>query len=116
MRQTEFIEVKRTFTEEEMAQKAHELGAVLNERAEIDAERKRINDEYKKRLAGVDAVIGDLAENCRNGFDMVEREVYLVKDFQNNKVYYHDNETDEPLDERPMRPEDRQLWIENEEL
>jgi len=75
---------KYDFTKEELERLSEQMAMAVVLKAEIEAEMKSVQAEYKKRIAENEAVIVDCAQKINAGFEMRpvnrQRDLDLVVD------------------------------------
>lgn len=102
-----------TVDAEERAEIDNELSKHLLEQHRIEKEKKEILDEFKERLKPLKDQIKDSLEVLDLGGRQVEKEVYLIADHDQNKMFTYDEDGAEISSRRLTRGE-RQSTIQNE--
>jgi len=105
------VNVKHVFSQEELLEKSSALAQTVNDKAEIETEKKAIAAEYKNRIDKLQAEIKLYSGHITNGFAMVDKAAELYLDFESNERVYMDKQTGDLLKTEPFHPSDYQKKI-----
>lgn len=110
---TVIIKVKREFTQKEVADMAPKLSALLRRKEELEMEKKSIMSDYASQIASVNTQITRLADKVSDGFEMIEVEAIMEKDYVRKEKVYLDPKADKRtvLKVEPFTQEDYQEEI-----
>lgn len=104
----ETIQHRHQYTAEELAAKKEEVISILNQIEKREKEMKDFCDPLKHQNKLKTQELMEVRTSINVGFQMEERECFLIPDFTNKSIQYLSVDTNELLWERPMRPDERQ--------
>jgi hypothetical protein len=102
------VNVKHIFSPEELLQKSAILAQTVNDKSEIEAEKKAIASEYKNRIDKLQAEIKLNSGYITNGYAFIDKTAELYLDFTTNERVYLDKQNGEQLKREPFHPSDYQ--------
>lgn len=110
------IMVRREFTQKEVADMAPKLSTLLRRKEELEMEKKSITSDYASQIASVSAQITRLADKVSDGFEMIEVEAIIEKDYVKKEKVYLDPKANKRtvLKTEPFTQEDYQAEIQFE--
>ena len=110
------IMVRREFTQKEVADMAPKLSTLLRRKEELEMEKKSITSDYASQIASVNAQITRLADKVSDGFEMIEVEAIIEKDYVKKEKVYLDPKANKRtvLKTEPFTQEDYQAEIQFE--
>lgn len=109
----ETIPHKYQFTDNELREKQISVIKNLNKIDSIDKEIKEFVDPKKHDIKMLGLQTASIRNELNMGFEMQERDCFLVPNHESGKMQYIDVETNEVLWERPLMSNERQLSISN---
>ncbi|MDD4987016.1 MAG: hypothetical protein PHQ43_14850 [Dehalococcoidales bacterium] len=86
----------------------------LSTKDQIQAEFETFKTSVKNRMAEQDALIGQVSEKIRNGYEFRYVPTTITTDFDANIVRFTRTDTGECYRQRPLNAEERQLKLEME--
>jgi len=95
-------------TEAEMAGVAKEIGRLNRERSAMEAQAKVSASQWKDRIGGLDAQIGDLATKADIGVENRPVDCEEIHDYRLGEVRVTRIDTQDTLEVRPMTADERQ--------
>jgi hypothetical protein len=100
----------KPFSDEEMAEAKGQLSEISIRRAVLEDQYKKIADEFKSKIKNESNQFKETLMNIKQRGVMVDADLFLIDD-QENKVmdYYAPDGT--WIQNRPLRPNERQLSI-----
>lgn len=98
------------YTEEEITQLKENFSDISLSISKLEVELDRIKREFKGKMAPLKNQAEMLLIKIQLGFYTVEKDVYLIPDYDNDIIKIM-TEEGELLDERKMTPEERQLTL-----
>ena len=100
------------FTQEELVERAKQLGEVNRKKVNLEDDKKRVTTEYASRIADAASEVGILSEKVTNGYEHRDVECTVKYDTPKPgmKTIYR-NDTGVQVDVRQMNDEERQLKL-----
>ncbi len=105
-------QLKHEYSMGEKADLGHALSVALKGKAGLADELSAVKAQYKHREAESDATINSLANKITTGFEMREIPIQITTDLNRGLVIIRRMDTQEVVEERPVRDEERQLILE----
>jgi len=103
--------LKCQLTKEEFNERAKKLAETLDDLRQAEAERKAAVEQFKNKIASLEAQAAHLANVVRNGWEIrpvvVETTIY----YKRNLLFKKRLDTQEQLERRELRPEERQMEL-----
>ncbi len=100
----------KAFTDEEIRERKDDLAQTVISIAQIQQEKKEINDEFKSRLKPLENDKNVLLEQIKNKAEFVEENCYKLIDHEAGMVGYY-NSDGHLVESRPIRADERQATI-----
>lgn len=108
------VNVKYTYDEDDLKEIADALSQGVLKKHELEGEKKRVMDQYKKRIDEINALIDSKAQNHSQGYEYRDYNVVVRYNFNDRVKYYMDvNEKDTIRKTEPMEPRDYQIRIDH---
>ena len=101
-------ELKYYFTEEERAELGERVARLVEERENLDAEKKLAAKKYGQEIAEIDGEIGSVARLIRKKYEIRSVECDVINDYKAKTVVVMRIDTGEPVESRPMTPDELQ--------
>lgn len=112
---SETILVERDLTQQESADHADRMAALIDEIRELEKQKSESAKEYKNQIDEKVALLNDVAAQHRTGKVVESVEVDRVRDPERQVIKYIDIETREVVREDPFSEADRQLELDDED-
>lgn len=106
---TDVRDVRRPFTEDEIADKKNSLVEALNEKEELEQKRHNFLQESTGEINEAKDRITKLHHEIRDGFQRGERKVRIHRDFDRGLRVLYDVQTDQFLGTEALKAADYQL-------
>lgn len=106
----EIIQHKYQHTADEKQFMTEEVLRDTNKAEDIEAELKEYVKEKKDEIAVLRMNAKKNRTFLRNGFELRDRDCWIIPDAENGQMNYVDKETDEVLWTRRMIPEEKKLY------
>src|SRR5207248_10326210 len=100
--------VEVELNDHDIAQKARQASLHSLQIEELEAEKKRISDDYKNRIGALEAERDLLLSQIRRGRDELELEVYERRDYDRHVVEIIRADSFDVVDSRAMKPRELQ--------
>ena len=98
-------------TDEEVLKYGRDVARAHADRARIELELDSVKSDYKGKIAEQDGIIGKLSPRIHSGIESREVECEEVKDYTSGTVRVRRLDTDELIEERPMREDEKQVQM-----
>jgi len=103
---------KHFFADHEKLDMASELSELFLEADKLEAEKKRITDEFKEKINSLECKKSQIAKAYRTGFEVNDVLCDLYLDIDAQERVWVEHETLEVIRKEPMEVRDRQLKLE----
>jgi hypothetical protein len=111
-RKTETRLCKYVFDEKEKREIASDLANGVAEVARLEEQKKAVMSQLKAELDAKQGAVNSAAEKLRSGFEMRNIECEVIFDYESDVVRWVRTDNFEVAHQRRMRPEERQMKIE----
>ena len=100
------VEVKVDLTEEEMKETADNLTLMIEERNDLELEKKEVVEGFNRKIKGREETINELSNKYRKGYEIKQYtcDVKLVP--EERKRQYIDIDTGEIVKEEDLQPDE----------
>jgi hypothetical protein len=103
--------VKYVFSEEERRDFATEMAQKIQEKEQLESDKKSVVDDFKAQISAVEAIIGADARKMNNGYEMRQVKCEKIKDYDNRTITFLRCDTGEIVKTKDMTNEDLQMGI-----
>ena len=110
----EVISVKNVFTEDELLEIGKLLSTVLQDKEDMEKEKKEVDKDFTERIKLKSVAISQLRDQIHNGFEMVDALCDIELDFTKKVRRYINIHTSNVEKEEVLHKEDYQLQIVDE--
>lgn len=118
MIQTKVVKKERYFTEEELRHLARLLSSFVQQKEQLEKEKKSIVSEWKSKIDSVDTQLKEVSNSYSKGYEWKDHLCYIYLNYETNTRHLLSAETGELLGTEPFLPRDyeKQHTIIEEEI
>lgn len=100
----------RPLSEDEIVERKNRSLTILDEQDALAIEKKEANDGFKTRASSLSKELGTIRNEVHTGTTRVQGLLYYLPDYNDRMVGIYTS-TGQLIQDRPMKPEERQLRI-----
>jgi len=106
--------IKYKFNSDEIVAESELLAQEMAEVSDLEAEKKRVADNFKGKISHVQLSMAERAKKIRDGYEYRSIECTPVPDYEEKLMRFYDDDM-ALIDERPLTPDELQQRFEFEQ-
>lgn len=107
----ELKRLKHEFSGDERNDLADQLASSVSTKKALEDEKSSVTSQIGSRIKEQDSIINSAAEKLRSGYEYRQAECVTEYDFEAGRVSSHRKDNNELIEDREMRPDERQMLL-----